>query len=70
MYRRHVQATCLPPNFEDEELSVDQPVDEVVNINQQVSMDQRVDELMDINQTVSMEHEVVNINQQVSMVHG
>jgi hypothetical protein len=33
-----LKVSCLPPNFEDEDLSIDQPVNEVVNINQQVSI--------------------------------
>jgi len=32
------QVSCMPPNFEDEDLSIDQPVNEVVDINQQVSI--------------------------------
>jgi hypothetical protein len=33
-----LQVSCLPPNFEDEDLSIDQPVNEVVNIKQEVSI--------------------------------
>jgi hypothetical protein len=33
-----LKVSCLPPNFEDEDLSIDQPVNEVVDINQQVSI--------------------------------
>jgi hypothetical protein len=32
------KVSSLPPNFEDEDLSIDQPVNEVVDINQQVSI--------------------------------
>ncbi len=33
-----LKVSCLPPNFEDEDLSIDQPVNEVVNIKQEVSI--------------------------------